>query len=487
MFEQFNKSGVSSTDEFLKSVLDSAFYGILTYRSIRNEQNEIIDFECLYANDIAAKIINIDTKDLKGSRLLEVYPGNESAGLFDKYKEVVEKGDLRTFEQYYEGEDINKWFRISAVKLNDGFTVSFQDISEFKKAVKEVEEREIKYQKLFSESLDPIFIVDDQFNFVNANPAFQDLFEYCLKDLICLNFQQIFNEKKDFELLRKIILDQKKVEEYEVLLIDGKGIKKPCLVNCVSIYEEENSSYTYLGIIRDLSKRKQADKELIVAEKLSMTGKIARTIAHEIRNPLTNLTLALQQLKDEVPSEVEDAELYFNIIQRNADRIGNLITDLLNSSKSQELKLEKQSLNKLVKSSLTLVKDRMKLQSINLYQDYDSNLPDIAIDSDQFKVALLNLFINAIEAMKPDKGKLTVKTALEGNNQIKLSICDNGIGIPKDKLDDLFEPFFTEKKEGSGLGLTAVQNIVHSHKAKIEVDSELGKGTSFHIIFKVKP
>jgi len=481
MLEEFKDNGTSTTEGLLKSILDSAFNGIMTFKSVRNEMSEIIDFEWLFVNDIAQEIIDEKSSELLGFRLLDIMPANKETGLFDRYVEVVETGNFDTFEQFYQGEKIDKWFRISAVKLGDGLTVNFQDISDLKGALLEAVAKERKYQRLFEESIDPIFHVDENFQILDTNSSFQRLFNYSDDELVCMNFRQLFHDRTDYKLLRKILLDKGVTDELEVELVHRVGEKKSCILNCASIRNEDDEQ-TFIGVIRDMTKRKQADQEMILAEKLSMTGKIARTIAHEVRNPLTNLTLALEQLKDEIPKEVEDAELYFNIISRNADRIGKLITDLLNSSKPKELQLKKHSINQLVEQALDLVKDRLNLQSMELEKSLSNELPSIMLDADQVKIALLNLFINAIEAMKPEVGKLLVSSFLE-NALLTLKIQDNGRGISKENMNDLFEPFFTGKKEGAGLGLTTVQNIIQSHKGKIKVESEIGKGTTFIITF----
>jgi len=416
-----------------------------------------------------------------GQKLLSVLPTNKEMGLFDKYKGVVETGQNDTFEQYYPGENIQRWFRVSAVKLNDGFTVTFQDISDLKEAVLQVEDKEKKYQRLFEESIDAIFLVDEKFKFLDSNPALHQLFGF-KTDELDNSLENLFYQKGDFDQFKKLLINQGKIDEMEVTLKDKQNRKKSCLINSAPILDAKKKKSTYIGVIRDMTKRKLADRELLQAEKLSMTGKIARTIAHEVRNPLTNLTLALEQLKDEVPQEVEDAELYFNIISRNVDRISKLISDLLNSSKPKELNLQVQSLNALVTDALNLVKDRLNLQSINLKEKYDPSLPLIPLDSDQIKIALLNLFINAIEAMKPKIGELSVTTSGE-DGIISLTIQDNGTGINKENLEKLFEPFFTGKKEGTGLGLTTAQNIIQSHRGKIKAESEVGLGTTFIIKF----
>jgi len=485
MLEKFKDSGKSSTQDLLKSILDSALYGLMAYKSIRNEKNEITDFECLFVNDIAEEIVGKSTEQAEGHKLSEILPETYNSDLFNKYCQVVETGNFLTFEQNNAYKKTNKWYRLAAVKLADGFTVTFQDITDLKDSILEARDREKKYQNLFEESIDPIFTVDENFSFLDANPAFQNLFSCELKELVCLSLGDFFIRKDDYNLFRKKLLDQGKIEEFEINLKDSNDREMSCLINCVLIAEDKDGENSFLGVIRDMTKRKQADREILIAEKLAMTGKIARTIAHEIRNPLTNLTLALQQLQDEIPDDLEDTELYFSIIQRNADRIGNLISDLLNSSKAKELKLVEQSINELIKRAVDLVKDRLKLQHMKLEENYEKDLPEIPLDSDQFKIALINLFVNAIEAMEPNKGLLKVETSLE-NERIKLIIQDNGKGISQKNLENLFEPFFTEKKEGTGLGLTAVQNIIHSHKGHIEAESEMGKGTTFYIFIRVQ-
>ena len=470
-------------EDLLKSILDSAIFGLIVFKAIKNDEGEIKDFLCLSANDKAAEYLSIKKGGFDDTLVSQIKIGEIGDDLIYYGKQTTLGKKLTVFEKSYELNHSTRWFKFSSAPLAEGFITTFQEITDIKEKSQESTTRGRKYRQLFEESIDAIFIADENFDFLDANPSFQNLFGFNTKELKCMSFPDIFSDNNNYQLFRKVLLDQGKSEEFETSLKNKANKEKPCLINCVTIKDDVLEMKTYLGIIRDMTKRKQAERELLMAEKLSMTGKIARTIAHEVRNPLTNLSLALQQLRDEVPAEVDDAELYFNIIQRNADRISNLITDLLNSSKTKALKLEKYSLNIIVREALDLVKDRLQLQSIKLYENYEEGLPEIPLDREQFKVALLNLLVNAIEAMKPEQGELTIETLLE-DDRVKLIFRDNGRGISKENLQSLFEPFFTAKKDGTGLGLTAVQNIVHSHKGHIEVDSQVGKGTEFTISFR---
>lgn len=475
---------MSKTENLLSSVLENAPYGIMTFKSIRDGGDQIIDFEFLTVNKAAESMVGMRSQDMLGSTMTKILPGNMKAGLFERYCDVVSTSKPMSLEQHYKGEQFDKWFRINAEKFEDGFVVSFLDITEFKGRTKALEQSESRYRKLFFESMDAIFIANNELLFMEINDAMTGIFGYTLEQIRLISLKDLFKEENDFLRFNQEFYKHDRVEEFEAELISEGGKIKHCVINLVNLSPDEDLINSYQGVIKDISRKKKADQEILWAEKLSMTGKIARSIAHEVRNPLTNLSLALEQLKDEVPEEVEDATLYFNIIQRNADRIGTLVTELLDSSKPKSLQLKQQSLNDVLKESVELVADRIKLQNMTLIESYHEPLPMIALDLDQIKIALLNIFINAIEAMKPDIGVLRISTYQE-EDEIILEVSDNGKGIPKENLGKLFEPFFTAKKGGMGLGLTTFQNIIQSHLGSVKVVSELGAGTSFFISFPI--
>ena len=220
--------------------------------------------------------------------------------------------------------------------------------------------------------------------------------------------------------------------------------------------------------------------ELRNLEKFAVTGRISRTIAHEVRNPLTNINLATEQLRSEIqPSE--DINLLFEMISRNSNRINQLISDLLNSTRISELNFTKSSINDILDSSLELAQDRIKLKQIKVIKDYEIDICHILVDQEKIKIAFLNIIVNAIEAMN-EYGTLHITTQTKNNRCITI-ISDNGKGMTKADVGRLFEPYFTTKEKGTGLGLTNTQNIILSHNANISAESEPGKGTSFTISF----
>lgn len=221
--------------------------------------------------------------------------------------------------------------------------------------------------------------------------------------------------------------------------------------------------------------------ELRSLEKFAVTGRISRTIAHEVRNPLTNINLATEHLRSEIQPAAE-TEMLFDMISRNSNRINELINDLLNSTKAAQLHFTKVNINDILDQSLGFAQDRIDLKGIKVIKKYTDNLCSVLVDIEKINIAFLNIIINAVEAMESRGGILTITTENK-NNRCVVTISDNGKGMDRESLSKLFEPYFTTKEKGTGLGLTNTQNIILSHTANIYAESETAKGSSFIISF----
>ena len=224
--------------------------------------------------------------------------------------------------------------------------------------------------------------------------------------------------------------------------------------------------------------------ELRNIEKFSLTGRISRTIAHEVRNPLTNINLAVEHLKS-ITENLDEAGMLLEMITRNSKRINQLISDLLNSTRTAEMTMEKTSINSLLDRSLEFAQDRVELKKINVVKNYASDICAVLVDKEKIYIAFLNIIVNAIEAM--DQNGTLYLTTEDFKDRCVVKITDTGKGMSKGDVSKVFEPFFTTKENGNGLGLTNTQNIILGHKANISADSELGKGTTFTISFNYAP
>lgn len=342
-----------------------------------------------------------------------------------------------------------------------------------------LKESENKFRQLFERSIDAIYISDKDHNLIDVNPSLSQLLGFSHEEIVGQNMVNLFADPEDFEYFKDQLEEDGHVKDFEVMFSTRQGHTITCQLNSIVRTDHATASIGYQGIIHDITLRKKAEQDLLIAERLSMTGKIARSIAHEVRNPLTNLGLAMDQLQDELP-ENEDAHMFVDIIKRNANRIEQLITEMLNSSKPKELHMELYSVNTLLDETIELTRDRITLKGIQVEKHYDQTVKPLFIDPDKLKIAILNVLVNAVEAVPENKGLLKIFTEWT-DKRIKIKIADNGPGISAEDQARLFDPFYTKKQGGMGLGLTSTQNIIHSHQGAIEVVSKEAEGTSFTI------
>ncbi len=340
-----------------------------------------------------------------------------------------------------------------------------------------------KFRSIFERATDPFLLIDSESHILEVNPSSISKFEFEEEISSQLNLP-IFTSLIEEKDIRKQIIEklQNKFEiiDFEATLINKAGKTFKGLVNIVK--QNEN---TFQVLIKDLSAIKAKEEEDLNLKKFSATGRIARLLAHEVKNPLTTIILSADQLHMELPEEVlkESGDL-IEVIQRNCDRINQLVTQLLDSTRFSELYISSHPINNLVDEAIEKVKDRIEMKGIKIIKDYEPEFCTIEADSEQVKIALINLIVNSVESINHKIGSILLSTAIKGDF-CEIKIEDNGTGISNENLERLFEPFYTSKNSGTGLGLTNTQKIILSHGGSIRVKSEEGKGTTFIINFKL--
>jgi signal transduction histidine kinase len=219
------------------------------------------------------------------------------------------------------------------------------------------------------------------------------------------------------------------------------------------------------------------------ADRLASLGTLTAGLAHEIRNPLVAIKTLTQLLPDRLDDE-EFREQFLKIASGEVDRISSLVNELLNFARPSDPKLGSENINAILDGMILLVSTETKKKQITVFKSYTSDLPPIQIDPEQIKQVFLNILLNAITATS-ENGQIIVKTRSftkpGGEPYIQIEFTDTGCGIPKEHLEDIFNPFFTTKTTGSGLGLSISNQIVQDHRGYIDVESQLDKGTSFFI------
>jgi len=208
--------------------------------------------------------------------------------------------------------------------------------------------------------------------------------------------------------------------------------------------------------------------------------KFAFALAHEVRNPLSNINLAVEMLKSLIIND--DQKIYLEIIKRGAGRINDLVTDLLTSFQADEMQSGKHSIHQLINEVVAMTEDRIRLKNITICKNYATKDCKIILNKQKMQIALTNIIINAIDAMPSENGKLKLTTkSIDGKYIIQVE--DNGCGISKANLKHIFKPFFTKKPGGLGLGLATTYHILKSNHVGIDVESQEGKGTLFILTF----
>jgi signal transduction histidine kinase len=241
-------------------------------------------------------------------------------------------------------------------------------------------------------------------------------------------------------------------------------------------YANSNSAMT----IRSLPLNGRHSNSPLLAAVQHQPFRFAVALAHEIRNPLTTINLAVDMLE----SAIEDEELkkYLDIIKRNSVRINHSIHELLKYKEEEKVKVGNYSIHQLLDEVLEMAGDRIRLKNVLVCKEYTTQNCPMLSDRAMIKIALTNIIINAIDAMPPEKGELRlVESSIDG--KYALQIVDNGCGISKENLDSIFKPYYTSKSDGLGLGLSTTFDILQSDHIEIKVESTEGEGTRFMLLF----
>ena len=346
--------------------------------------------------------------------------------------------------------------------------------------IKALRINERKFRSMFERSKDSVFLTGEDLVFRDVNSATCELFKYSKEDILRLRLYDLFARKEAAEQLKEKLAMIGEVEDLEVELLTRNKERKNCILSISRQAYSSGENYIQ-GIIHDITNLKWIERATFQIEKLRGTATLLRTLAHEVRNPLTNINLSVEQLKPELNSE--DANIYLDIIARNCGRIDTLISELLDLSRPAEISLQRSGLQEIIDSTLSAASDRISLKNIRLERAYPDRPAFVMADREKLKIALLNIVINAVEAVPSQSGVITISIRQEAPHY-KVFINDNGGGIPEENISRIFEPYFTSKTNGFGLGLAATWNILQSHRAGIDVNSQLGEGTSFMLTFE---
>ena len=296
------------------------------------------------------------------------------------------------------------------------------------------------------------------------------------------------------ELLRETLRSNERIENRELTLFSDEG--SVTLRASSSIFHSQDGDMLgALMVLTDITALKKLELQIRRSDRLASLGTLSAGMAHEIKNPLVSIKTFAQLL----PERYQDSDFrdtFSNLIGHEIDRIDSLVNQLLTFARPAKPHLKPVHVHEIIETSLQLLGHRLYQKDIKLTRSAEAKVDTIRADADQLEQVFLNFFLNAMEAMKRG-GELSVSTEIRTDDQwvaamgqrngdtpeiLRITIRDNGDGIRSEDLVHVFDPFFTTKDYGTGLGLSVVHAIVQEHGGQIEVESELGKGTAFHIL-----
>lgn len=305
----------------------------------------------------------------------------------------------------------------------------------------------------------PVIVITGEPNLETAKESIRyGAYDYIEKPVTKDNLPPIVNRSVD----KKVLMEEKKRLEKENLEYQRDLEKK---------VKERTKKIETLNLLL-----KEFQSKLIHSERLATLGTFVSFVSHELRNPLSVIQNSIYYLRTHIQIDNPKIEKYFGIMDEEVSIAHKIIDDFLNFTKGRSLELSLLNINDLIEKVIDLIRipDNISI-TLNLQKD----LPDIKVDGDYIQQVLINMINNAIQAM-PQGGELKLGSGKE-EEFIIIDISDTGVGIAEKDLERLFEPFFSKKKKGTGLGLVICKFLVERHKGKIKVESKPGKGTNFSI------
>jgi PAS domain S-box-containing protein len=482
-------------------------YGQLTFESKGGGlawTNSLKDGLYIIAKDHRIVFMNQTLIDLVGDHIGEVC----YEALFDRQTpcpwsimDQVGEGDA-CFLQEYNLPKTRKIFQVRSIpiKLEDGSIGKLghlKDITETRKLELEVEEfagRQRAIEDAANRAELGIFILQDhegiEARFRYANNAFSTITGYESIELLNRGLADLVHSRSRQEAIERYHLRQRGEtldRAYEIDMVRKDGM--PITVHGSFALSSHEGKVATIGFLRDITERKKGEKALWRSQRLASVGRLAAEIAHEMNNPLTSvltfckLVTGIVQQEPFPEQRLSDLRNYISYLHSETERCANISRNLLDFSRQSEIEIRENDIHEILDKTLTILRHRAGLDEIKIHTNYAAELPFLSCDFKRLQQAFVNILWNAIEAM-PEGGALTVTSNFDREkDRIEIQVSDTGVGIPEEDVERIFEPFFTSKADGKGvgLGLSVAYGIIRQHHGEIHIHSKVGQGTRFSI------
>jgi PAS domain S-box-containing protein len=344
------------------------------------------------------------------------------------------------------------------------------------RALQRLKTSENKFRIIFERSKNPMLITDAAGKIIEANPSATKFFETTLPELLKLNASTLYKHKEEQLVYVTTMNAEGSVSDLEVEMLTINGKNKFCSISSFVQLSQQGDEELFYSIIHDLTYRLNHERDSSLRDTFAVTELMAKRFSNEIRNPLSNVNLAIDELSSALSNE-DDLNLV-DIIKSNCAKINSVTTELIKSTEPLSLKFTKLDLSELLSRLLEEAERGLDLRIENPLKGATLL---IMADAEGLISALKNILKNSAEAITEEEKKvsISIEKRFEG---ITIHIKDNGAGILPENVNQVFEPFFTTKAKAAGLGLTHAKRILNAHHGKIQVSSHPGSGTIISII-----
>ncbi|MDU4961700.1 MAG: two-component system sensor histidine kinase AtoS [Sporomusaceae bacterium] len=325
---------------------------------------------------------------------------------------------------------------------------------------------------------DGVITVDIEGRITTINPAAQRMTKFTSAEIVGRLYKDIFCSGTNFD---SMLLDTLATGTNYIGFETEYPVKDASIYISISTSHLKDSDGRIIGavlVFKDFTEKRRLQEQLRRADKLASLGEMMAGVAHEIRNPLTAIKGFVQYLQ----AAASDAERqqYMPVIVKEVDRVNRTIDELLYFARPNSADYQPVDLNDLIEKTLFLVRNKPTKERVAFAFHPVAGLPRVEADADQIRQVLLNLMLNAVQSIR-GRGEISVRTWQEESEAVMLEIRDTGEGIAEADLNKIFDPFFTTKPAGTGLGLAVAQRIVTTHRGRLSIVSELGKGTAISL------
>lgn len=402
-----------------------------------------------------------------------------------------------------DGSFYNEEMTITPVKNEKGEIANFiaikQDISYRKRAEEELRNAQNLYKSFFDDDLTGDVISTPDGEILTCNPAFAHLFGFSSVDEAKgVNIKTLYRNPNDRTALLERLKNKEIIKYIELEMKHRNGTPVFVVANFSGIFNEQGELVQIKGYLFDDTKRRTLEHQLIQTQKLESLGTLAAGIAHDFNNIL-GIIIGHASIFERMPATPDMIKKNTEAILKAGMRGASLVKQMLTFARKTDVHFEALSINDSVKEVSKLLNETFP-KTITVTLNLENNLPLIKADATQVQQVILNLCVNARDAM-PSSGTITITTQHESGSVLRtkyvkataedyivLSVADTGIGMDEETQQRIFEPFFTTKEfgKGTGLGLSLVFGIMESHKGFVTVESKIGKGTTFHCYFPIE-